>query len=351
MGLGDEMVRRARAEAAQAPVPAAVEAALDALRGDAAALAANLPEPPAYRRAHDPARERAQELLPGAVALLGRAFAAAAGAPVEGRESQLAQALEAQVRALAAMAEGEISTGDDLAREARALWRELNRAGALFTAAAQPTRKAFDGETGASRYDPLPEQALTAQLFCPNQGCQRSAAYALSPAHATHRFRCALCGKPFTGHFAEHRSLQARPTGSAKHYVLRAFPLGGGESTLEFDDTSGGSLSASPGDLLALLYSGTGSLAAVENLSTGQVLWISPKGACFLATAVYGEGAAELEDFRRFRDRTLAARPWGRAFIRAYFAAGPALAGAVRRSPALGRLARWGLEALRARLP
>ncbi len=349
MGLGDERVARARAEAARAP--ASAEGGGEALRAGAAALAASLPEPPAYRRAHDPARDAARELLPRAEALLARAFVAAAAAPPDGRAAAIARAVEAQLRALAAMADGEITAGDDLSREARALWRDLNRAGALFEAADRPTRKAFDRETGASRYDPAPERALTAQLFCPNQGCQRPSPCEVSPSHATHRFRCALCGKPFTGHFAEVRSLEARSTGSARHYVLRGFPLGGGEATLEFDDTSGGSLAASPGDLVALLYAGTGSLAAVENLSAGNVLWVAPKGACFLATAVYGDGAPELEDFRRFRDRFLAPRPWGRALVRAYFAVGPALAGAVRENPALGWLARRGLEALRARLP
>jgi hypothetical protein len=351
MGLGDEMVERARAEAAQSPASAPAGEGTDALRGEAAALAAALPEPPAYRRARDPAREKAQELLPVAVSLLSRAFAAAEAAPAGGRETRLAQALEAQVRALAAMAEGDIAAGDDLAREARALWRERGRVGALFAAGAPPTRKAFDREAGTSRYDPLPEPTLAAELFCPNQGCQRPSPYELSPAHATHRFRCARCEKPFTGHFVELRSAQARSIGSATHYALRVFPLGGGEATLEFDDTSGGSLSATQGDLLVLLYAGTGSLGAVENLSTGQVLWIAPKGACFLATAVYGEGAAELDDFRRFRDRVLAARAWGRALIRLYFAVGPSLARMARRNPALGRLARRGLEALRPRLP
>jgi hypothetical protein len=350
MGLGDEMVSRARAEAAQLPASSLSGPGLDALRAEASALFARLPESPAYRRACDPSRERAGELLPKATELLGRAFAAQSIAPEESRASLLARALEAHVRALAAIAAGEITLGDDHAREASALARELAKAGSLFAHRPQATAKAYDPETGTSRYDPSPEQALTVQLYCPNQGCRRPAAYQISPRHATHRLVCSLCRKPFTGHFAELRAAEARSTGTAMHYALRTFPLGGGEATLEFDDTSGGELAVAPGDLLVLLYAGTGSLAAVENLTSGHVLWTSPKGACFLATAVYGEGAAELEDFRRFRDRVLLPRAGGRALVRLYYGVGPSLARATGRHPWFGWLARQLLDRLRKHL-
>jgi hypothetical protein len=52
---------------------------------------------------------------------------------------------------------------------------------------------------------------------------------------------------------------------------------------------------------------------------------------CFIATAAYGSPlASEIGSLRRLRDRYLAPNAAGQAFIRAYYAVGPALADEVR---------------------
>lgn len=350
--LGDELILQARADAERTPAAVASPAQLEVLRAEAAQLFEALPEPPPYRKADDPARKRASELVPEATRLLGQMYASERALPDDTRLAALARAVEAHLRALAAIAAGEITEGDELAREAWGAARALASTGSFFRVEASPeTAHAWDPETQASRYDPRPEPTLTVQLFCANQGCHEAAPYAMAPRYATHRFICSRCHKPFTGHFAEMRRLESRSTGRAVHYVLRVEHVGGGEATLEFDDASGHDLAIAPRDLVVLLYSGTGSLGAVENLTTGHVLWIVPKGACFLATAVYGEGAPELDEFRAFRDRTLLTSWAGRVFVSAYYRIGPSLAAIVNRRPRLKALTRIVLERIRRHLP
>ena len=49
-------------------------------------------------------------------------------------------------------------------------------------------------------------------------------------------------------------------------------------------------------------------------------------GGCYIATSVYGSyDCPEVWTLRRYRDRTLASNPFGRAFIRIYYAVSPAL--------------------------
>ncbi|HEY3452441.1 MAG TPA: CFI-box-CTERM domain-containing protein [Myxococcales bacterium] len=350
MSLGEELVLRARAEAEQ--LQAVVSpAGLESMRAEAMQLFEQLPEPPAYRKANDPAREKAGQLVPRATELLSRLLAARKAVPADARLPSLVRAVEAHVRALAAMSSGEITEGDHLAHEAWEAARAATSSGSFFQVQGNEAPAAiYDRVTRTSRYDPRPEPMLTVQLFCANEDCRKPAAYSVAPRYATHRFTCSVCRKPFTGHFAELRQVEARSTGKATHYVLHVEQVGGGESTLEFDDTSGGELAVAPRDLVVLLYSGTGSLAAVENLTTGHVLWILPKGPCFLATAVYGEDAPELDDFRAFRDRVLLPSLFGRAFVAGYYRVGPRLAPMVGSRPALRRAARAGLEAIRRRI-
>ncbi len=349
MALGDELVLRARAEAAQ--LQAVISpAGLEALRTEAGQLFEALPEAPAYRRANDPARQRATELVPRATELLSRLLAAERALGGDARLGALVRAVEAHVRALGAMSAGEITQGDLWAHEAWEAARAATSSGSFFQVEQSGTAKVFDRASGSSRYDPRTEQNLTVQLFCANEDCRKPAPYLLTPRYATHRFKCAHCQQPFTGHFAEVRHLESRPTGRGRHYVLRVDQVGGGDETLEFDDASGGEIAVAPRDLVVLLYAGTGSLAAVENLTTGHVLWILPKGPCFLATAVYGEDATELDDFRAFRDERLLPNALGRLSVRAYYLVGPLVAPAVAARPWARRVLRPGLEWLRPRL-
>lgn len=350
MSLGDELVLRARADAEQIAA-ASSPAGLEALRAEAMQLFEVLPEPPAYRKATDPARQRAIELVPRATELLSRLLAAQKGAPGEARLPMLVTALEAHVRALAAMSAGEITQGDHLAHEAWDAARAATASGSFFQVEPlQGTGQVYDRATGTSRYDPKPEPMLTVQLFCANEDCRRPSPYSVAPRYATHRFTCSVCQKPFTGHFAEVRHHEAKPTGKATHYTLHVEQVGGGEAALEFDDASGGDLAVAPRDLVVLLYSGTGALAAIENLTTGHVLWILPKGPCFLATAVYGERAPELDDFRDFRDARLMTSGPGRAAVRGYYWLGPRIAPSVARSPLARALTKAILERVRRRI-
>ena len=147
-----------------------------------------------------------------------------------------------------------------------------------------------------------------------------------------------------TGHFVEVRGIESRSVGKAMHYALHVEEVGGGATVLEFDDASQGEIAVAPRDLAVLLYSGTGTLAAVENLTTGHVLWIVPKGACFVATVAFGPAAPELDDFRAFRDRVLLRSRVGRAAVRAYYRHGPWLAGQLARRPAARTTVRWLLR-------
>ena len=74
-------------------------------------------------------------------------------------------------------------------------------------------------------------------------------------------------------------------------------------------------------------------LRGVLDLSSSRVLWVQPVGPCFLATAVYGEGAEELNDFRRYRDAVLMPTALGRLFVRGYYRVGPWLAQTVVTHP------------------
>ena len=52
-------------------------------------------------------------------------------------------------------------------------------------------------------------------------------------------------------------------------------------------------------------------------------------GGCYVATAVYGSyDCPQVWTLRRWRDNTLAATPFGRAFIRVYYALSPKLVAA-----------------------
>ena len=68
-------------------------------------------------------------------------------------------------------------------------------------------------------------------------------------------------------------------------------------------------------------------------------------GACFVATAAYGDRMhPDVVTLRRYRDRVLVKYPTGRAFIRLYWHVGPVLAKRVVPTGASGRMARVALR-------
>jgi len=70
-------------------------------------------------------------------------------------------------------------------------------------------------------------------------------------------------------------------------------------------------------------------------------------GACFVATAIYGDSNAwQVEVFRQFRDNRLLSTNWGRLIVRIYERTGPRLAAAVRPNSTLGHALRRLLDVI-----
>lgn len=351
--LGDEILARAREAAARTnPVPA-TEAELEGLRVEALEQLAALPEPPAYKRAHDPAREQALARLPAAEALLQRALLlarAAQGKSLEPSARAIADTLEALVQALAAVGQGQILPGESAALRAREKARAVSELSAAFHRVLHPQLPVYDRQKGVSRFDPHAPEHLQVTLPCPNLSCKKVALYALSTRSPSHRFVCSTCRQPFLGYFGEVTGLESKRGPRAVSYVLGVEEIGGRERRLEFEDASGGQLPVAPRDLVALLYGPGQLLVAVENLSSSRVLWVKPRDNCFVATAVYGPGASELAVLRRFRDERLMPTAAGRLAVRGYYALGPHLARGVLARPMLWRTTRALVEALRLHL-
>ncbi len=319
------------------------DASIEALRTEALELFEQLPAPPDYRRTDDPVRTRAAELRGRAVQLLSRVLSALDAVPDE-RLSELRAALEAHVRALAAISDGDIGAGEALWREARDAQRGTTPFGKAWRAAASPPpAKVYDRATGESRYDPRPEPVVTVQLICPN-ACRKLAVYGLSPRYATSGLVCSTCHQPFTAYLAEARSVETSPRGAALHYTLTLDEPNGVERRIEFNDASGADLALAPRDSVALLYGRKQTLDALMNLTTGRVLFISSPGACFVATAVYGPLARETEALRRFRDQTLMPHRVGRLLIATYYRCSPPVAQILRRSHRMRSAARILLD-------
>ena len=128
---------------------------------------------------------------------------------------------------------------------------------------------------------------------------------------------------PYVGYLAEARELSVERTSGGRRYGFRVEALGGGLSRVEFEDDGAELLAVLRGDLLAFLYTAQRELRGVTNLSTGRTLWVTRSGPCYLATHVYGEGAAELVYFRTFRDRVLMQSAPARRLVHAYYRHGP----------------------------
>ena len=353
MDLGDEILSRSREAASRVrPVPPHA-AELEALRVEALDQLAQLPEPPAFRRASDPVREQAKSRLDSAEALYQRALLyqrAAQGQPFAPQASAIAEALEAQVRALAALAQGQIQRGEQMADLAQERATAVSELGSTFHRLHAERPRVYDRQQGLSRFDPHEVEQLEVTLPCPNASCRKPGRYALAPRSPAHRFQCQACHQPFSGYFGRLRSVEATRHSNKVRYVLRLDELGGRERAIDFEDGSGSALMIAPREFVALLYSSAQALVGVVNLSTGRPLWLKSQDACFLATAAYGVGAPELDTFRAFRDRALLSNSLGRAAVRTYYAVGPHLAAVVVARPRLQRTLRAGLEVLRAEL-
>lgn len=67
-------------------------------------------------------------------------------------------------------------------------------------------------------------------------------------------------------------------------------------------------------------------------------------GGCFIATAVYGDGARQVRILQHFRDGVLEQSQLGRTFIAVYYRYGPGLSGVVSRRPWLSAFFRSVLD-------
>lgn len=342
--LLEALKERARKEALELQEVEDLPAAEEKLRADLTAFWAQVPEPPAYRRKDEPLKAKAQSLLDGAVPLLARG--------VQLEQSTALQpylaALDAHLQMLALLAQGQVEAADEHWRRALKLERDAARAHRLWTSSDEGAEAVYDRSTGASRYDPQPEETYAVRLLCAN--CRAPGDYRFSPRHASHRFACHSCQNPFSAYVAELRALEVKKDKTGHQYCFRVEELSGTQTRIEFADGGQTELGVARRDLVAFLYNRDRELKGVLNLTSSRVLWTSPPGGCFLATAVYGEAAPQLDDFRAFRDQVLLPRRLGRALVTGYYAVGPHLARAVRRSPLAVRATRGALEQLRPRL-
>lgn len=339
----EELLIAADARSRELELAGPLEAAVDRLRAECARVFATLPEPPVYRRADDPARKRAEELLRDVLELYAHFLLLERQAAPPAQAAPLGAALKAHLSVLCFTAGGRLELAEEAWHEARSLERGALSARRLWVRSDEERPPVFDPATGVSRYDPRPEPHVRVKLACVQPSCQKVDEYAFSPRHSTHRFVCPVCKKPFVAYFGELQSVQVEErSGQLKHYRFRLEEVGGGLSRIEFDEASGADLALARGDLLAFLYTEDRDLRAVLNLSTSRLLWIH-RSNCFVATVAFGEGAAELDAFRAYRDRVLLRRRAGRAFVRAYYRAGPALARRISARP-------WARAAVRAML-
>ncbi len=300
-----------------------------------------LPEVPVYRRRDDPVIKLAAERVEEGRALLltARQLGDHAGA------QPLRAALEAHLEVLELLKAGRVEAAEGPWHKALALEREAVSARRLWSRTDEVPPPVYRPETGESRYDPRPEAAVKVKLACPSFNCRKLDDYDFSARHATHLFVCNHCHQRFYAYFAELLELKVETQGKHHHrYHFRVREMNGSTTRVEFDDGSEGTLSGARGDLFAFLYAPRTALRGVLDLSSSRVLWVRPVGVCFVATAVFGEDAVELEAFRRFRDAALLPSAPGRLLVRGYYRAGPALAGFLALHPHARGLTRRALS-------
>ncbi|MCA2980641.1 MAG: hypothetical protein INH41_14320 [Myxococcaceae bacterium] len=324
---------RARARALAGAVSSGGKDPLEVLRAEAVAFCAKAPEPPVYRRRDDPTKAQAQALLPELEALLGRALQAG--------DEAWGATLDAWLVTLHHLAQGRVEAAEPSWVEAQRLERVATGRQRLFSVSDEKAPPVFDVQTRQSRYDAQPERVVQVKLPCPS--CRKVSDFSFSPRSAEYAARCTRCANDFTAYFAEVRSAELRRVGSRRHYAFRLRELSGQTTRVDVEDASAGELQVARNDLVAFLYQPRSQLRGVLNLSSSRVLWVTSGGPCFIATIAYGAAAPELVVLRRFRDEVLLERPAGRAFVRAYYAVGPSLAGVVTAVPGARALTRAAL--------
>ncbi|MBL8952297.1 MAG: hypothetical protein JNK82_16075 [Myxococcaceae bacterium] len=311
---------------------------VDQLRTELSVYFARVPEPPVYRRRDDPAKQLAQSLVTEGRALLERL----------NDDDELIhwrEALQAHVEAQSMIAEGRLEAAEAVWRRAIAAEQRAANERRVWARSDEHAPAVYSRESGESRFDPRPEPTVQVKLICPL--CRTVGDFAFSPRHATHRFNCLGCKAPFQAYIGELKALEIDRQGDrARRYMFRIDELSGQTTRIHFDDASEGELGAARRDLLAFLYAPSNHLRGVLNLSSSRVLWIQQRGFCFVASAVLGDDAPELDTFRAFRDRVL--MPWVPAAVETYYRHGPAAARWLSGRPRARRVLRVLLRATHA---
>jgi hypothetical protein len=321
------------------------EAALERLRAECLGFFDSLPELPLYPRADDPARSKAEALLPAVEELLARCAVLRREPAVGPLAGALSEVVKAHGAALCHAADGRIRAAEEELRNAEELEPQILSSRRLWVRSDERKPPVFDPATGVSRYDPWPEPMLTVKLACPAP-CQAASEFSISPRLATHELVCPKCQAPFQAYLAEARAVEiASRRGGVKRYVFKVQEPSGSLSRIEFEDPSGAEFSVAKRDLLAFLYTPKRALRGALNLSSGRLLRLQREGACFLATFTFGEGASELAAFRAFRDDYLRQRRTGIWLVRFYYWVGPGLVRVVSRRARLALAVRVLLAA------
>ncbi len=339
MGI-EELKARARARASEVQVDA-VEAG-EVLRTEAMQFFSKVPEPPVYRRRDDPAIAKAQALTLEGERLLTYAYALEQRGPAD-QLSVWVVAIERHLIALTLLRDGKIEAAEGPWHEAVQAERVAASSKRLWSLSNDASAPVFDRAQSSSRFDPKPEASMKVKLVCPS--CKQTGDYSCSPRHATHAFQCRACRNPFSAYFGEVRACEVTPRGKGRRYVFRLDELSGAQTQLHVDDWGRDALTVARRDFLAFLYVPATKLQGVLNLNSSRVLWLTPS-RCFVATVAFGEGAAELDVLRDFRDQTLARSATGRAFTRWYYREGPGLAAFVDQRPVLRAITRSVLRGL-----
>lgn len=307
--------------------------ALDEFRLRCAELFDALPEPPVYKRADEPTRQRFTDLVPRVKALIGE------GTKFEKVTAESSKEVVALKGVLLAMEETiDFAARDqfELAEEAWLKFCRLRAAALSFRKIWQgrdevPASPVFDRETGSSRFDAVSVSAPAVQLVCPHRACRKTSIYDAALGVGRRELRCAHCAKAFVAYIAEVREVKVDSKSRGQtHYHLKLGESSGVVTKVQFADATSSVLRISRGDNLALIYVDRNQLRAGLNLNTGRVLWLTRGGPCFVATAVFGPEAPELAVFRAFRDNCLERRDYGRRLIQIYYFIGPALVRLIR---------------------
>lgn len=286
-----ELLEEAKALASQFQ-PSGRES-MDELRRQAKDLFDRLPEPPCYRRKGDPVPGIAEKQIGDAVRILSMLYAlspnaigraqplasllASSGATTEEKKGDLFRdiqlltlATEAHVRALAAMANGQIVEGDLLADDASAAARAALREGMRFRfVGGTDLRPVYDKDTDVSRFDPDDGKRLLFQVSCPS--CSKLGQFDVSALLSSHLVTCAGCKSRFCVAIGYADAFQAFNHGVKITYQATLRMLGEGKRRIQFDDRNVSQpIATAPQDLLAFGYSVTKALAFVDDLTTGS---------------------------------------------------------------------------------